>query len=163
MADKYNINYFFAVICAILSLALIASFVAEWTEKIQPCTICNLQRVGYSLMALVSFAAIFFKAKRTFGLMIIFFSVLSMALACYHIGIQLGVFTNFCSVVAPTQIHDFKNMLFHSQPSCSSIHKILGVPISGLNLLASLACFAIMVCAIRSPQNIKYQGGKRCI
>lgn len=153
MSYQDNINQSFASICMILFFALAASFCIEMIGKIQPCRICNLQRISYFFIAVLAFTGVFLRAKKVVGSMILLLSIASISIACYHIGIQVGLLSDSCSTITPNNLNDFKNMLFQSPPSCSSIHKIFRIPISALNLLTSSACLIIMTVGIRSSQN----------
>lgn len=149
---KYFMNQSFILLLAISSLALMISLGAEAITGISPCRICILQRVCFFSVAILAIAGIFSSMKYAIGWLLLLVSFISFSIACYHIGIQLDFFTDSCMITSPSDLNDFKKMLFQSQPSCSTIHWLFGLPISAWSLFVSLICLAVVGIALKQKK-----------
>lgn len=157
-SHRYRINQSFVFVLIISMLALAASYGLEVIEKIQPCKICTVQRACIFLLMLFAILGIFSSIKCAIGLLISIVSLISFAIACYHIGIQIGLFSDSCATIYPADLNDFKNMLFKSRPSCATIIWIFGLPISAWNLLISaLICTSTMAAVCRTARSLSYR------
>lgn len=151
---RYLLSQSFILLLVISALALIFSFGAEALIKISPCKICIFQRTCFFSIATLAITGIFSSKKYAIAVILFLVSFVSFLIACYHIGIQLEFFTDSCAMTSPSDLNDFKKMLFRSQPSCSTVHWIFGLPISAWSLLVSLICFAIIGIALKR-QNMR--------
>lgn len=152
---KYFLNQSFILLLVISTLALVISFCAEAIVGISPCRICLIQRACFFSVAVLAFVGIFSTMKYPIGLLLLLVSFVSFSIACYHIGIQLDFFTDSCVMASPSDLNDFKKMLFKSQPSCSTVNWIFGLPISAWSLLVSLICFVIIATALAAAKHEK--------
>lgn len=144
-SHQYRINQSFIFALVISMLALTASYALEIIEKIPPCRICMAQRICIFFTMFFAILGVFSSMKYTVCSIIFVVSLTSFVMACYHIGIQMGLFSDSCTTISPISLNEFKTMLFKSQPSCSSITWIFGLPISAWNLLISAS---IGICAM---------------
>ena len=85
-------NRIFLLICIIFSFALAFSYDFETRRKIDPCFLCNVQRIACLVIFITASIGYFSKAKKICARLIAIASFLTMGLALYHLGIQYGFF-----------------------------------------------------------------------
>jgi disulfide bond formation protein DsbB len=149
LTRQYFLNQSFTAVFVISVIALIVSFAAEALTKVTACKICNIQRACYFTIMPISLSGIFTAKKNVIGLILLLLSFGSFSIASYHVGIQLGFFSDTCIINSPADLNEFKKMMFHSTPSCSTISWLFGLPISVWSLLVSLTCFSIIAIALK--------------
>lgn len=136
-------NRFFLAISLIAALVLACSFGLEFFG-IQPCRLCIYQRIPYALMIAVGCFGIFTNSKTLFTALLVILSLASLSLACYHLGIQQGLFIDPCLIKKAENLDAFKNMIFNPTIPCSTISlSVGGLPVAAWNGAASLLCLVI--------------------
>ncbi len=108
------------------------------------CLFCNLQRLIYILIAILSFLGIAissFKKYAFWSIAIILF--MGIIISIYHTLIQYGFLKDPCKVATQiTDINSFENLIFYSPIPCSKISwSLFGVSISIYNLGLYLCLF----------------------
>ena len=140
LAQVKHIDFISRCFYLILALSLVilsVSYGMEIFVKIRPCRICSLQRICYFFIVFLAILGVYLPQKNVVGSILLVVSTLSLLLASYHIGIQAGLFSDFCTTFSPIDLSDFKKMLFQSQSSCSSIHWLFFLPTSAWSLIFS--------------------------
>lgn len=128
-------TFSFILLCSLIALA--TSFLAQYSWGYQPCLLCKLQRLPYLFLGVVStWAIIFPKSRKWLSFILLIVIAMGLLLSLYHLGIQLGILKDRCSMKISIQsIESFGQHLVQKKP-CSEISlSIFGVPISGLNSL----------------------------
>lgn len=124
---------------AISSTALLISFVLEFLYLIDSCELCKVQRLLFLLIFLSSAAALMLK-KNHLIFALIFFSVVNVGAASYHLGIQCGIIRETCKVTSVKSLADFETLLT-SKKKCSEIDAtFFKLPLPIYSILGSLIC-----------------------
>ncbi len=149
-------NRVFSLVFLFSAIGLIFSYGIEMIQKIEPCRFCYLQRGCCFLLMALSLFGIFSSMKNAVKLCIFLFALMSLAISCYHIGIQVGFFQDSCAVNSPNSIDNFRKILFKSaSASCSSVSRIFGIPLSVLNFIFSLICVGAIAKTLKFQWNPK--------
>ena len=153
LRQEWPVRQSFLVIFVISVVALTASFWLEVFAKIEPCKLCQVQRACYFFAMLFAIVGAFsWSTQRGITVFLLALSLCNLVLSSYQFGIQLGVFSDMCGVIAPATLHDFKHMLFQqqlSQNSCATMTWVFGLPVVMWSTLFSFACCVISVAILR--------------
>ena len=148
MINLKKINY--PLILLILSFLILSlALIIEYVFGYQPCNLCLIERIPYSLSIIVLLLNFLFKKDQ------IFFSVLLMLIfsfsaiiSIYHFGIEQGFFeeslictSNNLDLISKEQI---LNSLKELNISCKNVaFKIFGLSLTTYNIFASLLMFIL--------------------
>jgi disulfide bond formation protein DsbB len=119
-------------------LAILNSYVFEWTYNVQGCRLCNLQRIGFFLTSILALFGTFFERKHFVLISLRLTTAGTLAIATYHGLIQLGWIADPCYVQIPPDIESFKRFIFQNTAPCATIFLVLGLPISLWSILISV-------------------------
>ncbi len=138
-----SLNRSIAFVSALSFFTLASSLTLEMFFDLASCRLCNVQRILFFLMAVISLIGIFIHRKIFVLWLMAFLSSCCCVLAAYHLCVQLGLVIDPCIVNIPKDMEAFKHALFGSPVHCSKILLVAGIPISVWSFLLSLSCFAI--------------------
>ena len=141
----YNVqaNRIFLITLVISVVALLISFSVD-LSGMHSCRLCKLQRIPYFLIILSSLYGIFCDSKAICFYFLAAISAINIIMACYHLGIQQGLFIDPCLINHPTNKEALKQMLFEHSIPCSKVTlSIAGLPMSAWNCAASMVCLGI--------------------
>ena len=141
------LSFSYLLIVLFLSvLILILSFSFEYFGNTKACLFCNLQRLIYILIAILSFLGIVVSSfkKYAFRSVVIILSIGIIISTC-HVLIQYGVLKDPCKIAPQiTDINSFENLIFHSPIPCSKISwSLFGISISIYNIGLYLCLFIL--------------------
>lgn len=119
-------------------IALLASYSVQYIWKIEPCSLCKLQRIPYFFILMfsgIAFASKFSKVAISF---IQFGFLVGLSLAIYHLLVISGFLADPCSVPkGVATIEDFQRLLDAPLPCSKTTWNILGIPLAVYNAICS--------------------------
>ncbi len=128
------------LIWMISGLIIAFSFYHQYIQKVEPCTLCQWQRLFYSFIFCISPFGLLqrFNQMSRIALTLLFFAGFSLAL--YHTFIQLGWLADRCDIQQNVEtINDFMQMLSQPKVSCSTINwQLFGLSASIYNAFFSV-------------------------
>ena len=128
----------------------------QFFSNIKACFFCNLQRVVYILISIISLFGIVFSSfrKHAFWLIVLILSI-GIIISAYHSLIQYGFLKDPCKIAPQiSNLNSFETLIFNSPIPCSKISwSLFGISISLYNfgLYLCLLIFAL----IRTLSQIK--------
>jgi disulfide bond formation protein DsbB len=128
------------IACCLFSLmALVASYLAQYVWKIEPCRLCKLQRLPYFLIVMMPLVVLLKVRYEIIGKFVICIFSISALLSLYHLLVIYGLIDDFCAVKTRVEnIEDFMALLDTHVPCSEANWRLFKLPIAGYNLLASL-------------------------
>mgnify|MGYP001265500977 FL=1 len=130
--------------------ALLTAYFIQYVLKHQPCNLCLIERIPYTISILVIFTCLFFKKFEKISLIIlslIFFS--ASLIAFYHFGIEQGFIKESLVCDLNKQINNLSkeallNQLKEMPVSCKNVtFKFFGLSLATFNIFISLILGAI--------------------
>ena len=130
--------------------ALLTAYFIQYVLKHQPCNLCLIERIPYTISILVIFTCLFFKKFEKISLIIlslIFFS--ASLIAFYHFGIEQGFIKESLVCDLNKQINNLSKEALLSQlkempVSCKNVtFKFFGLSLATFNIFISLILGAI--------------------
>jgi disulfide bond formation protein DsbB len=119
---------------------LVFSFYQQYIGKVEPCSLCKLQRYIYFSIALLAPVGLIqsYNSPIRYALSIIF--LIGFCFAAYHTLVQFGWLADRCTMTQKIEnLNDFMNMLEQPKTSCANISwKFLGLSASIYNTIFSL-------------------------
>jgi disulfide bond formation protein DsbB len=136
-------------------LVLISVYFMEFVLGWKPCELCLLQRYPYFVIIIISIAFIMIKIKKKkisckLAIFLISAPIFTGSLiAIYHFGIENSYWRNIsgCSDQLSNIDINTENLLIGLsaiKPNCSDPVKILGLSISGYNILSNILMISII-------------------
>ena len=129
---------------------LLTAYFIQYVLKHQPCNLCLIERIPYTISILVIFTCLFFKKFEKISLIIlslIFFS--ASLIAFYHFGIEQGFIKESLVCDLNKQINNLSkeallNQLKEMPVSCKNVtFKFFGLSLATFNIFISLILGAI--------------------
>lgn len=146
----FNRSFFGILFISIFALGM--SLILQNVMQIEPCQLCTMQRTCCFLTGALAVAGIVSPVKKNIIVCLLLLSFSNLFIASYHFGIQLGFFSDTCSVVRTETLGEFKRILFqkqHAPPLCSSVSWFLGLPIVVWSIISSCSCLAILTMTLK--------------
>jgi disulfide bond formation protein DsbB len=145
------------------AVAIGCSFYQQMIQGIQPCFLCQLQRLPYFLIFCLAPFGFSIHLNHVVKVFIQMCLLLSVGLAFYHLLIQFEFITDRCKIVQSINSQEeFYLMLKKSVPSCSLISwKIAGFPVTAYNLLFSILILIYLIKNWAYSQHNKIEELKR--
>lgn len=137
---KPNENKFFSCVGLFSFSCLALSLIQEFAYKIDPCYLCNLQRLVYIAIVVFCLFGYFISLKRIALTLISGAFLIGFLISTYHLFVQLGLITDICSVPKVESLEEFQQLILNPSATkpCSIISwKFIGLPISAINALIS--------------------------
>lgn len=121
-------------------VALSFSFYQQYIMQLEPCYLCQLQRLPFLAILLITPIGLLENFNYLIKRFIQLFFLISLITALYHILIQFGVIDEKCDISqAITSTEDFYLLLIKTPVSCAKTNwKFLGLPITIYNLIFSI-------------------------
>ena len=125
--------------------ALLTAYFIQYVLKHQPCNLCLIERIPYTISILVIFTCLFFKKFEKISLIIlslIFFS--ASLIAFYHFGIEQGFIKESLVCDLNKQINNLSKEALLSQlkempVSCKNVtFKFFGLSLATFNIFITL-------------------------
>ncbi|MBL6621676.1 MAG: disulfide bond formation protein B [Rickettsiales bacterium] len=140
--------YYPEILAGLVVLILSAAFIMQYFFGFLPCKLCEIQRIPYYFILLVS--VVYFCAKKSFKLLYVYLVMLACFIGAfvsfYHAGIEYGFFKNILNCEATQNFNDInqlKNYLENKiAVSCNEPVFKLIFSLSGWNFIIS--CFFII-------------------
>lgn len=127
-------------------LGLGISFFYGYLGGVEPCKLCNWQRICLQGIFLVCLFGVFSNYVTFFTLSMSLLLLISFSLASFHFFIQFGWISDFCAVPTKIQNYDeFMKMLNSSKGCAVSTFKLFGIPITVLNAISAFILFLISI------------------
>ena len=145
---KYKIVLTLIMLFSIFTL--LTAYFIQYVLKHQPCNLCLIERIPYTISILVIFTCLFFKKFEKISLIIlslIFFS--ASLIAFYHFGIEQGFIKESLVCDLNKQINNLSkeallNQLKEMPVSCKNVtFKFFGLSLATFNIFISLILGAI--------------------
>ena len=145
---KYKIVLTLIMLFSIFTL--LTAYFIQYVLKHQPCNLCLIERIPYTISILVIFTCLFFKKFEKISLIIlslIFFS--ASLIAFYHFGIEQGFIKESLVCDLNKQINNLSKEALLSQlkempVSCKNVtFKFFGLSLATFNIFISLILGAI--------------------
>jgi disulfide bond formation protein DsbB len=147
------------------AVVLGAALLSQYWGGLAPCELCLLQRWPWAAAIAIALVALFVRSRPALPWIALILAIvfgISMALAFYHVGVELHWFAgpSACTTSASgaVTLEEMKRQILGTAPVlCDRVQwSLFGVSLAGWNLLASLVMAAVcLVVAIRThrPQS----------
>ena len=142
---KNSKNLLIKFIFLVSIIALVSAFFIEYVLGHQPCNLCVLERIPYSLAIIVLLLNYkFIQFEKFFMLLLTIIFLTGTALSLYHLGIEQGFIQEslVCDIKSESNLLSKEEILKQLQEknvSCKDVtFKIFGLSLTSYNILISL-------------------------
>ena len=142
---KNSKNLFIKFIFLVSIIALVSAFFIEYILGHQPCNLCILERIPYSLAIIVVLLNYkFIQFEKFFILFLTIIFLFGTLLSLYHLGIEQGLIQEslVCDLKSGSNLLSKEEILKQLQEksiSCKDVtFKIFGLSLTSYNILISL-------------------------
>ncbi|MDC1010921.1 disulfide bond formation protein B [Candidatus Pelagibacter sp.] len=146
---KYKLALYLILLFSAFSL--LAAYFIQYVLGHQPCNLCLIERIPYSLTIIIILICFFFKKFEKFSLLTLSITFLSLSfISFYHFGIEQGFFkeslvcdlNNQSTILTPEEL---LKELEKITVSCKDVtFKILGLSLATINTIISLILSVIL-------------------
>lgn len=146
---KYKLALYLILLFSVFSL--LAAYFIQYVLGHQPCNLCLIERIPYSLTIIIILICFFFKKFEKFSLLTLSITFLSLSfISFYHFGIEQGFFkeslvcdlNNQSTILTPEEL---LKELEKITVSCKDVtFKILGLSLATINTIISLILSVIL-------------------
>lgn len=151
----------FAICLGFSLLAICLSLLSEFAWKIESCILCKFQRIFYIFIAGFSTWGLWKKSNRFPSFFVQSALLGMMLLSGYHLMVQMGLLTDFCSLPKKiASIDDFERMLAAPLPCSKVTWSFLGLPLSAYNLGCSCLFLGVFQ-LLQTKKILKSIGARR--
>ena len=151
MIKQIDKKFLFTILIFIF-LVLVSAYVIEYKLGHQPCKLCLYERIPYFLSILLIAKIFFIKSFQKVTLLILsLVFIISLLLALYHFGIELGFFDESltCGVTELSKSlskEQLLEQLKQNNISCKNVNfKVLGLSLAVINAIFSLVLSVIFI------------------
>ena len=151
MTKQINKKFLFTILIFIF-LVLVSAYVIEYKLGHQPCKLCLYERIPYFLSILLIAKIFFIKSFQKITLLILpLVFIISLLLALYHFGIELGFFDESltCGVTELSKSlskEQLLEQLKQNNISCKNVNfRVLGLSLAAINAIFSLVLSVIFI------------------
>ena len=138
-------EFYLKIILIFSIIALISAFFIEYVLGHQPCNLCLIERIPYSLsIILIIMLFVLNKNDKFFILLLILTFTFSFAISIYHFGIEQGFFEEsaVCGVKNFTENmtkEDLLKQLNQKIISCKDVtFRIFGLSLTSINIVINI-------------------------
>ena len=150
------------IIFLISLVSLTSAFFIEYILGHQPCNLCLIERIPYSLAIILIILNYIFKKNEEFIilLLVLIFSFSSI-ISFYHFGIEEGFFNEsaVCSLKSSSDIISKEEILKQLQTksvNCKDVtFRIFGFSLTSINMVISLILFILLTTIFKNYDNLK--------
>ena len=142
---KFKIEHYLKLILFISLISIISAYFIEYALGHQPCNLCLVQRIPYTLsIILIIFSYIYKKHEKFIILLLILLFAFSLIISFYHFGIEQGFFKEsaVCGLKDATEVTSKEELLKQLNQkiiSCKDVtFKIFGFSLTAFNMMISL-------------------------
>lgn len=140
--------YYPEILSSLVVLILLAAFVMQHFFGFLPCKLCEIQRIPYYFILLVS--VLYFCTKKNYKILYVYLVMLACCIGAivsfYHAGIEYGFFKNILNCEAAKNFNDISQLKNYLENriavSCNEPVFKLIFSLSGWNFIIS--CFFII-------------------
>jgi len=148
---KFQAKFYLKLIFLISFISLISAYFIQFILGHQPCNLCLIERIPYSVsMVLIILILIFHKNEKFFVLLLIIAFIFSLTISIYHFGIERGFFeeSTICTVKNLSEIltkEDLLKQLSMKTVSCKDVtFRIFGLSLTSINIFISLFILIVL-------------------
>ena len=158
-----KIEIYLKIIFLISITSLISAYFIEYILGHQPCNLCLIERVPYTLSIILLILNYIFKSNEKFIiLLLIIIFAFSSIISIYHFGIEQEFFNEsaVCGVKNASEIITKDEILVQLQQktvSCRDVtFRIFGFSLTTINILISIILFILLIKIFRNYEKLKY-------
>ena len=161
MVDLKNEHYL-RLILIISFISIISAYFIEYALGHQPCNLCLIERVPYTLsIVLIIINYKFKKSEKFIIILLILTFIFSFLISVYHFGIEQGFFeeSTVCTFKNTADIiskEELLKMLNENTISCKDVtFRIFGLSLTSINIMISLIIIIILIKVYNTYEKIK--------
>ena len=158
-----KIEIYLKIIFLISITSLISAYFIEYILGHQPCNLCLIERVPYTLSIILLILNYIFKSNEKFIiLLLIIIFAFSSIISIYHFGIEQEFFKEsaVCGIKNASEIISKDEILKQLQQktvSCRDVtFRIFGFSLTTINILISIILFILLIKIFRNYEKLKY-------
>ena len=158
-----KIEIYLKIIFLISITSLISAYFIEYILGHQPCNLCLIERVPYTLSIILLILNYILKSNEKFIiLLLIIIFAFSSIISIYHFGIEQEFFNEsaVCGVKNASEIITKDEILVQLQQktvSCRDVtFRIFGFSLTTINILISIILFILLIKIFRNYEKLKY-------
>ena len=158
-----KIEIYLKIIFLISITSLISAYFIEYILGHQPCNLCLIERVPYTLSIILLILNYIFKSNEKFIiLLLIIIFAFSSIISIYHFGIEQEFFKEsaVCGIKNASEIITKDEILAQLQQktvSCRDVtFRIFGFSLTTINILISVILFILLIKIFRNYEKLKY-------
>ncbi len=158
-----KIEIYLKIIFLISITSIISAYFIEYILGHQPCNLCLIERVPYTLSIILLILNYIFKSNEKFIiLLLIIIFAFSSIISIYHFGIEQEFFNEsaVCGVKNASEIitkDEILEQLQQKTVSCRDVtFRIFGFSLTTINILISIILFILLIKIFRNYEKLKY-------
>ena len=158
-----KIEIYLKIIFLISITSLISAYFIEYILGHQPCNLCLIERVPYTLSIILLILNYILKSNEKFIiLLLIIIFAFSSIISIYHFGIEQEFFKEsaVCGIKNASEIISKGEILKQLQQktvSCRDVtFRIFGFSLTTINILISIILFILLIKIFRNYEKLKY-------
>ena len=158
-----KIEIYLKIIFLISITSLISAYFIEYILGHQPCNLCLIERVPYTLSIILLILNYILKSNEKFIiLLLIIIFAFSSIISIYHFGIEQEFFKESaeCGIKNASEIISKGEILEQLQQktvSCRDVtFRIFGFSLTTINILISIILFILLIKIFRNYEKLKY-------
>ena len=161
MVDLKNEHYL-RLILIVSFISIISAYFIEYALGHQPCNLCLIERIPYTLsIVLIIINYKFKKSEKFIIILLILTFIFSFLISVYHFGIEQGFFFFFsvCTFKNTADIiskEELLKMLNENTISCKDVtFRIFGLSLTSVNIVVCLIIIIILIKIYNTYEKIK--------
>ena len=161
MVDLKNEHYL-RLILIVSFISIISAYFIEYALGHQPCNLCLIERIPYTLsIVLIIINYKFKKSEKFIIILLILTFIFSFLISVYHFGIEQGFFeeSTVCTFKNTADIiskEELLKMLNENTISCKDVtFRIFGLSLTSINIMISLIIIIILIKVYNTYEKIK--------
>ena len=159
---NYKIDTYLKIILFVSLISIFSAFFIEYVLGHQPCNLCLMQRVPYSLSIILIILNYIFKKNGQFIIILLtmLFSF-SLIISFYHFGIEQGFIKEsaVCGISNTSNVISKEELLKQLQEknvSCKDVtFKVFGFSLTTYNILLSLLLVILLTIILKNYEKFK--------
>ena len=159
---NYKIDTYLKIILFVSLISIFSALFIEYVLGYQPCNLCLMQRVPYSLSIILIILNYIFKKNGQFIIILLtmLFSF-SLIISFYHFGIEQGFIeeSTVCGVSNTSNVISKEELLKELQEknvSCKDVtFKVFGFSLTTYNILLSLLLVILLTIILKNYEKFK--------
>tara|TARA_X000000368_G_scaffold307859_1_gene245827 strand:- start:567 stop:1055 length:489 start_codon:yes stop_codon:yes gene_type:complete len=159
---KFKIEHCLNLVLFISLISIISAYFIEYVLGYQPCNLCLIQRIPYTLsIILIIFSYLYKKNEKIIILLLALLFALSLIISSYHFGIEQGFFKEsaVCGLKDEAEVMSKEELLKQLNQkiiSCKDVtFKIFGFSLTMFNIIISTFLLIILIKIFRNYEKFK--------